>query len=181
MFIESKISESIIEAAGICQNCFIKFNEYDEHQTMANQIQVELMTMYRRTGEGLLDMKPEIKIENEALYYEFEDNVVDEVEFLMPQIEDEEKKPSVLKLTKVLSAAAASAAVSMASKATRKTSYIKIDKDAGLIVCMIGGVKHYQCEFCGKKDFTSRSRLKTHTLIHTSERNYMCQVINESS
>lgn len=143
---------------------------------MANQIQVELMTMYRREGEVFMDVKPEIKIENEDLFYELDE----EVEVVMPQIiqrQVEKKKPSGLKLTNVLSAAS----IPIASKAPRKTSYIKIDKDAGLIVCMIGGVKHYQCEFCGKKDFTSRSRLKTHTLIHTSERNYMCQVTNDAS
>lgn len=140
---------------------------------MANQIQIELLAMYRRESEGFVDVKPEIKIENEDLYYGFEDNVVEEIEVVMPKVarlEEQKKKSSALKLSKVLSAAAVSATVS------RKTSYLKIDKDAGLIVCMIDGVKHYQCEYCGKKDFTSRSRLKTHRLIHTSERNYMCQV-----
>lgn len=130
--------------------------------------------MYRRASEGFVDIKPEIKIENDEPYYGFDDNLVEEVEILMPQVikkEEKKKKQSAVKLSKIFSGASISTL-----KLPRKTSYIKIDKDAGLIVCMIGGVKHYQCDFCGKKDFTSRSRLKTHRLIHTSERNYMCQV-----
>lgn len=170
MFTETKISDSVLGVAGICQNCFIKFNEYDEHQNMANHIQAEITMMYRREIETI-DIKPEIKTETEEIYF---DNMVEEVEVV--QQEPPKKKAAYNKQVK-----AQAALTSALVKLPRKSGYTKIDKDIGLVVCMIDGVKHYQCEFCGKKDFTSRSRLKTHRLIHTSERNFMCQVFYQRS
>lgn len=159
----------MLEAAGICQNCFIKFNEYDEHQTLANQIQIELTLMYRREVESVVDVKPVIKEETEELYF---DDFIEEIEVMIPDtIKSPIKKKSYSKQVK-----AQSALTSAIVKMPRKNTNNKVNKDVGLIVCMIDGIKHYQCEFCGKKDFTSRSRLKTHRLIHTSERNFMCQV-----
>lgn len=179
MFIESKIPEAILETAGICQNCFIKFNEYDEHQTMANQIQQELLGMYHRSVETVVEMKPVIKIEQEENYFDFADiNVVEEIEEVKTEeVKTEEfvQRPPIKKKLQVIKHTKLPAPIT-GQKHSRKSSYSKVDKDAGLLVLMIDGMKHYQCEYCGKKDFTSRSRLKTHRMIHTDERNFMCQV-----
>lgn len=164
MFTETKIAQTVLDNAGICQNCFIKFNEYDEHQTMAIQIQNELMGMYSRGAtSSFVDVKQEIKVEDEELFYGLEDSIVEE-DFGY-QKEQPRRKLAIKQARSIAGVAVA-----------RKAPYKKKDKDAGLLVCMVEGVKHYQCEFCGKKDFTSRSRLKSHKQIHTSERNFMCQV-----
>lgn len=129
--------------------------------------------MYRaREAEAIVEFKPDIKVEVEELY--FDDNFVEEIEVMIPDIVQEEPAKKKVSYTKQVKAQAA--LTSLLVKMPRKSTYTKVDKDVGLIVCMIDGVKHYQCEFCGKKDFTSRSRLKSHRLIHTSERNFMCQV-----
>lgn len=160
----------MLENAGICQNCFIKFNEFDEHHTLATQIQDELLTMYRLSIDSSVNVKTEIKSEPEY-YYSYDDTIVEVVE--------PETYPKAVVKKKAASKPAI-VSVTSASKFTRKSGYEKKDKDAGLIICMIEGVKHYQCGFCGKKDFTSRSRLKTHMQIHTNERNFMCQACGAS-
>lgn len=132
---------------------------------MANQIKLDLLGMYRRaaSSETFVDIKQEIKVEAEEIFYGFDDEIVEVVD---PQ---QYQKESTKRNIKV-------ALVKSLNRFGRRESFVKKDKDAGLITCQIDGVKHYQCEFCGKKDFTSRSRLRTHMQIHTSERNFMCQV-----
>jgi hypothetical protein len=176
MFTETKIPDAVLEVAGICQNCFIKFNEYDEHQTMANQIQIELTGMFHHRGSSsaFVDVKQEIKVENDDYYFGFEDAVVEVIDPGIYPKETFKKKPHVKRTKPVISEIRSGDKVF--KQKIRTTSYMKQDKDAGLIVCMINGLKHYKCEFCGKTDFKSRSRLRTHMQIHTSERNFMCQV-----
>lgn len=172
MFTDLKIPDTVLEHCGICQNCFIKFNEYDEHQTMARQIQEELTMLYRReTAELFVEEKADVKMELEDCYYAFEENVEVIDEYNQP-IEEvsyvEDIKPKVPTRTPGVKAQ------------RRSNDSSRVDKDAGLIAVMINGVKHYKCDFCGKTDFTSRSRIKTHRLIHTSERNFMCQECGSS-
>jgi 5-methylcytosine-specific restriction endonuclease McrA len=174
MFTDSKIDEAVLENAGICQNCFIKFNEYDEHQTMANQIQIELMGMYRKEIASFVDVKQEIKVEDEDFYYAgFGETIVEVTDDIYPE---EFRRVAPKKKTTSMRPKAVKAETSSTVKYPKaKSSYVKKEKDAGLLVSIVDGVKLYSCEYCGKKGFTSRSRLKTHKLIHTDERNYMCQ------
>lgn len=142
---------------------------------MANQIHQELLGMYNQSVEPIFEMKSIVKVEQEENYFNFavinpdeeiEEVKLDEEVVRKPQFK---KKLQITKQTKL-------SPQTTAQKYPRKSSYSKVDKDAGLLVLMIDGMKHYQCEYCGKKDFTSRSRLKTHRMIHTEERNFMCQV-----
>ncbi|CRK98347.1 CLUMA_CG011707, isoform B [Clunio marinus] len=181
-FLQEKLPESVIENSGICQNCFIKFNEYDEHQTMAQQIQKELLGMYFQTPTAYTTYNiKEVKIEKEEILYEEIENVsgtiVEEIEVDFPEYS--KKYVPKKKTPKVENKTNKSSSVLVQP---RKTSYSRKekDKDEGLIVIMVNGMKRYQCEFCGKKEFNSRSRLKTHRLIHTSERNFMCQTCGAS-
>lgn len=179
LFLNSKIEKSVLDAAGICQNCFIKFNEYDEHQTLATQIQNELVGMYRKEILPFVDVKQEIKVEDDEYYgYPYGENIVEVIEdSFHDEFRSVPKKKSRPKSIKTSNSSPESEKI---VNMKPKTSYIKKDKDAGLIVAVVGGIKLYQCDFCGKKDFTSRSRLKTHKLIHTQERNYMCQACGAS-
>lgn len=170
------MDEAILETAGICQNCFIKFNEYDEHQTLAEQIRNDLMAMYRKEIGPFVDVKQEIKVEEEDFYYGFGESIIEvtadayseDYRRTSPKKKMPPTRPKNVKISSTDS-------FSAIKYPKVKSSYVKKDKDAGLLVSIVDGVKLYQCEFCGKKDFTSRSRLKTHKLIHTHERNYMCQ------
>lgn len=54
----------------------------------------------------------------------------------------------------------------------------KDDKDAGLLFYFVDGVKIYECDLCGKMDFTTRSRLKSHRATHSKERNFICPSCN---
>lgn len=139
---------------------------------MANQIQAELVGMYKSSVECLSGLKEEIKLENEDFFYEFDENVVEVVEMHPQEIEPKMSPKKIPKREPMQQ-------VTSPLKYSQRKNYSKVDKDAGLIIVMIDGVKHYECEECGKQDFTSRSRLKTHRQIHTTERNYMCQVMTE--
>ena len=181
LFLDSKIEKSVLDTAGICQNCFIKFNEYDEHYTLANQIQQELVRMYRREILPFVDVKQEIKVEDDEYYgFPYGENIVEVTEDSFSEeyrsVSKKKSRPKSIKTSEQNSSPESEKVVNMKAK----TSYIKKDKDAGLIVAVVDGIKLYQCDFCGKKDFTSRSRLKTHKLIHTQERNYMCQACGAS-
>lgn len=45
------LAEEVLEELGVCQNCFIKLNEYDEFMTRANNIGSELLAMLNSRGE----------------------------------------------------------------------------------------------------------------------------------
>ena len=70
----------IIETAGACQNCFIKFNEIDEHQMIADKIQLELVGLFNSNSETTSEVKVEdtneedIKMENHAENFEVEES-----------------------------------------------------------------------------------------------------------
>lgn len=170
---DAKIPDDVLETAGICQNCFIKFNEYDEFQTRANQIQLELMGMYQHGASAFIDIKPAVKEEPEIteVVYAYDDVEIEAEETYqeVAEVRPSPKKTATIKHFRP-------PASESITKYRKTPSFSKVDKDAGYIVCMIDGVKHYQCEFCGKQDFVSRSRLKTHKQIHVEERNFMCQV-----
>lgn len=44
------LAEELLDELGVCQNCFIKLNEYDEFQTRANNIGSELLSMLNSRG-----------------------------------------------------------------------------------------------------------------------------------
>jgi stress-induced morphogen len=139
---------------------------------LANQIQYELIDLYNRERSLVeMDIKPEIKQELIEFYQGFEESIVEVSEEVYVE-EETKKQPQKKSLMKILKTSNPKV-----MKQSTSPSTFKVDKDAGLSVSWIDGMKHYQCEFC-KKDFPTRSRLKTHRQIHTQERNYMCQVSN---
>jgi stress-induced morphogen len=150
----------IVENGGICQNCFIKFNEYDEHFSLSEHIKSELSGLL---NQQFVEMKTEFKeddTDNVIFYSEYDENA----EEVMPDVLQDELDVHSPIRTKVTS-----------SKEEKKkpSAYVKKDKDAGFIVTFINDQKHYTCEIC-KKLFQSRSRLRSHKQIHSTERNFMC-------
>jgi uncharacterized protein YlaI len=144
---------------------------------MATQIQEELMGMYRKEILPFVDVKQEIKVEDEEYYgFAYGETIVEVTDDAYPDdyrsSESKKKSPRPKPIKSVMHSVSLSPAKAQMKP---KSSYIKKNRDEGLIVSVVDGIKLYQCDFCGKKDFTSRSRLKTHKLIHTQERNFMCQ------
>jgi hypothetical protein len=67
--LEQKLSDDVVFDAGICQNCFIKFNEHDEHLSISNRIQKEIVSLYMYSSSSLeADMKLDIKREIDSDY-----------------------------------------------------------------------------------------------------------------
>lgn len=42
-FTNIKFSKDVLKEAGICQDCLIRFQEYDAHLSIANQIQLSVI------------------------------------------------------------------------------------------------------------------------------------------
>lgn len=100
-------------------------------------------------GEKKSKIKVEV-VEDNNVVFEYE--ALDEAEI--------EQKPSVKVLKR--------------KRRSRKSD--KIDKDAGLIYKIVDGVKLYECDICGKGNITDRYKLNNHRQIHTSIRNFVCEI-----
>lgn len=160
-FTKQKLDEDALINTGICQNCFIKFNEYDEHFCIATRIQNEIVLMLDSTGEAV-DMKLDIKREIDD-YGIFEVMLEDDGEYSDVSVDSAYKKFSKHKTV-----------VKKSPRDVDKRSYKrKKNLDEGLIVVEVDGEKIYQCEIC-KKLCKDRYKLKTHREIHTSTRNVCC-------
>jgi DNA-directed RNA polymerase subunit RPC12/RpoP len=153
-----------IEDRHVCQNCFIKFNELDEHHTMVERIQTELLLLYNNTVSTTLDIKHSIKMENfeitEVDIPEDDTNFTSEPEYS----EELERTPRKARKRK------------KSDKMRRKRGpYKKVDDETekGYTVVEIDGEKHYKCDICHK---VLQRRIKNHRETHTNERNIKCEV-----
>lgn len=166
-----KLPLDIVESAGVCQNCFIKFNEIDEHQMIAEKLQNELITLFNSNTSTTVvtEIKEDVEDAKESVieeilqtdemieeYYVGEEEVVLEEDIrhfestIVPKVEKIEQKPLV-----------------------RRPYVRRRDPDAGLIMVFVDGQRQYQCDLCNRicKD---RYKLKNHRETHTTERNVRC-------
>ena len=65
LFAGVKLSKYVKSNAGICQDCLIKFEEYDQFITKAEVIQQELITLFRNTKETFVYIKQEREIDEQ--------------------------------------------------------------------------------------------------------------------
>lgn len=179
-FTSSLLSDEIINDSGVCQNCFIRFNEYDEHQTIANQIQTEVIGLMDNKLVSVDEEDQKIKVEEhedstDAIEYEpFEademfvtgDEEGEEVgqdEEIIEAIEEDYHYEIVVDDTKE-------------NIKKERTMPVKLDENNEFIIIELDNNQRvYQCDICFKtcKD---RSKLRTHREIHTEERNVICPV-----
>ncbi|KAG5667269.1 hypothetical protein PVAND_015256 [Polypedilum vanderplanki] len=158
-FMGIKLELEVIETSGICQNCFIKFNEIDEHQLIINKIQNDLLELFNATQANICDTKTEAKIVNEVEDEILEVFVQDEIyseqeEFICETIEDDE-------------------AMIGTNVKRKRGPKKKKNLDEGLIMVEVDGQKMYQCEIC-QKICKDRYKLKNHKETHNVERNICC-------
>lgn len=160
---KQKMSDEVLCTSGICQNCFIKFNEIDEHWSIAQRLQDELLLLFEmeRSAE-LLDEKPSIKHEDEEIDFSVIEVMVDHDGIS----EDSETFGNPLGMQ-------CKAASTRSPNSERRIYKKKKNLDEGLIVVVVDGEKIYQCDIC-KKLCKDRYKLKTHREIHTDVRSVCC-------
>lgn len=153
------LSNDLIESAGVCQNCFIKFNEIDEHQAIIEKIQQELLVLFTATQSNIQDTKTEFKsLEDDIQFtevYENGEEILTEEEYLTSDLKNEDGSDVIERVKR--------------KRGPRK----KKNLDEGLIMVEVDGQKYYQCELC-KKVFKDRYKLKTHKETHNEDRNICC-------
>jgi hypothetical protein len=159
------LPNEIIETAGVCQNCFIKFNEIDEHQMIADKIQLELVALFNSNSATMSEVKVEdsgeeaIKMElNHAESYEGEEIVE---EFFVENEEEIFLTPDDNLIT-----------ASPTNEGKRIYNRRK-DPDEGLTVVTIGGERLYQCDIC-KRVCKDRYKLRNHRETHQTVRSICC-------
>lgn len=170
----------MVDDAGICQNCFIKFNEYDEHRSIADQIQADLIALFEASSEPA-EMKHEIKLEagvfeEESLLYETVEDVqrepTDEM-FVSGHGEDVETDSGHVIVE--YDWLEHKTDTSNANVNISKSRTSKSNETFGTVIQLDDNQKVYQCEIC-MRTFKEKSKLKSHREIHTTERNVVCPV-----
>jgi hypothetical protein len=167
-FISVNLPQQSVDDRKICQNCFIKFNELDEHQTIVEKIQNDLLLLYNNTLSMTLDIKHNIKIEN---YDIAEVDVQEEENFFESE---PEYKPEIVR--KRMHRRRERYEDEYRERRRRRAKAMKREEEdtaRGYTVIEIDGEKWYKCDICQK---VLQRRIKNHREIHTSERNVKCEV-----
>lgn len=137
----------------------MKVNQYDEHQTLANQIQQDLITLFRIAHKSSeVCIKSEIKEEDFDTLIDCDGSVAVDQE-----ISDDRTKEEAIETTDVPSR----------SRLPQNSLHCGNSFD-------FGGVSYYQCEHCGKT-YRSKEGLRIHESMHTKERNHQCDVSSQTS
>lgn len=191
-FTSAVISEDVVAESGVCQNCFIKFNEYDEHLTLAEQIQADLLElMDNKLYAPEEDVESKIKVEHgehvEELEEVEESSTGDPIEyepfdgeenFLQDEEDEDEMAAETIQQDDyhfeiVVDDTKENNKLRQPRSALKPR--VKDENTDFIIIEMDDNSKAYQCDICFKT-FKDRSKLRTHREIHTSERNIICPV-----
>jgi DNA-directed RNA polymerase subunit RPC12/RpoP len=162
----------------ICQICFIKFNELDEHQTIADKIRLDLSYLYNASHFHSSDVL-KVKIEPvDVPSPDHRDNDHDDNDMLESDFnpdcdldesdsDSSSKQSDSEKFTRVRVAASSRSRKkrSLRQKGDLSGEHIKEHSLNGQIV--------YQCMVC-KKTTSKKGAIRQHVRIHTSERNICC-------
>lgn len=161
-----KLPTDIVESAGVCQNCFIKFNEIDEHQVIAERIQMELIGLFN-SNLNVTEVKEE-DVKEESTIEEFvqADEIVEEFyvgdeEVVIADEEDTKLFETTIQMT-------------TPEKSSIKRPYVRRrNPDQGLTTVLIDGQRLYQCDIC-QRVCKDRYKLRNHRETHQTERNICC-------
>lgn len=162
--------------SSICQNCFVKLNELDEHQVIADRIKLDLLNAYNYTHRlNFPDVK--VKIETLETSTELDDQFDDDVEEnFIDMGSPESPEIDYVEVERIM------------NKKNLKREFDEIQKprkkrgprpkygsrEENIITHVINGMTHYQCRICNRT-VKKRAQIKQHIQIHTSERNICCQ------
>jgi hypothetical protein len=147
-FISANVSQ--LEERFICENCQIKFNEIDEHQSRIEKIKSELVMLYQ--SSETLEIKPNIKVE--SLDDTFEELQIFEQTSPTPKRSSRNSKK-------------------IKSEEREKK---RANQSDGFTVTDIDGKLYYKCNICSK---VVVRRPQLHRLTHTNtERKFKCDECN---
>lgn len=179
----------MIYETGICQNCLIKFNEYDEFLTKAENLQTELTNMLLGNTTKYIEAEEEHVDETETVLIKQENIEIDENAVMFQPIYESEEENSKNEIDPASSDYQMEVVVDnikenvIGSASATKQRILAISKEKPIksetvdeyFVIEVGQQKLFRCDIC-EKDFKDRSKLKVHREIHTTERNVICQV-----
>lgn len=197
-FAEIELSEELIYGTGICQNCLVKFNEYDEFITKAEKIQLDIIGLIENKVM-LLEMsdndEKQIKQENieddpieyepdDEIYYESEDIeeaiVSNQQEYEEEIIDTSDIIQEDYQLEVVVDDTKENIMDSIRYKPIKSeynyslTKNIKIEEGGYKVISLENNTRAFQCDIC-EKIFKDKTKLKLHREIHTDQRNVICQ------
>lgn len=169
-----------MDEAGICQNCFVKINDFDEHQTIASHIRAELTALFTNSSDPI-DVKFNVKSEQ----YEYQESIYEEVEETQnePIVDDMFDEPSEEQDVNgddfnVVEYDWTESEDVQCNVTARDWPYLK-PKPSKSKPKTTDADKQWQCEVC-LRYFKEKSKLKSHREIHTNERNIICPVCGKS-
>lgn len=178
-----KLPMDIIESAGVCQNCFIKFNEIDEHQIIAEKIQMELLGLFNSNSTTFTEVKEEeeqeednVKVEmgvNEDLAQNheiLEEYYVGDEEVVVADEEYEEYPKESKYMTNVITKIEG---IKTSPGGTKRPYQRRKNPDAGLLMVYVDGIKLYKCDIC-ERVCKDRYKLRNHRETHQTERTICC-------
>jgi hypothetical protein len=196
------MNQCYVEKAFICLNCESKINEYDMHQTLANQLNAELTQMFRETYSCTVLIKTEIKEEiydnedhdgyeeqydnayvddyDEHDDYEIDDNYYDFLDHQLQKPKIAKSAPSTSKMTvKKASSREPAFKRPYTKRSSNQNRSQTAQKNAELVAgkkfTEFEGVKYFQCETCGKH-IKGNGAFVHHEAMHTEDRNFKCEV-----
>lgn len=181
--INSPQQQQLHNDSAVCQNCFIKLNELDEHQVIADRIKIDLFNVYNYTHRLHF---PEVKVKLETVETSSEpDQYEDDLEENFIDMGDADSNPEIdyVQVERIISK-------KMARKQEEddEEDFEEVPKkkkrgprpkgsnrgDDNIITHVINGMTHYQCKICSRT-VKKRAQIKQHIQIHTTERNICCQ------
>lgn len=192
-FTKTNLGEEVINESGVCQNCFIRFNEYDEHFTLAEQIESELVSlMDNKIYTVDYDQEPKVKIEDpedhsatDPIEYEpFETSECNDL-FLTGDDEEEVEDETVVEAIEEdfhYEIVVDDTKENVRHRSVRTALEKQRAKDTSnefIVIEMDDNQKVYQCDIC-MKTCKDKSKLRSHREIHTEERNVICPVCPRS-
>lgn len=180
-FTNSNFPPEVVDEAGICQNCFIRFNEYDEHQTLAEQIKKDLISLFESSAEYNDTITPQRVIKEEEIVYEpmQEEEKNDEIYF--PKKLEEDSLAVQEHYIETLNWTDQENVITQKLTEPKKIIEVKLEKSrvgrpSEFVGCDLkGSLKLFECNICLRM-FKEKSKLKAHREIHTTERNVVCPV-----
>lgn len=191
----TEITEEVVCESGVCQNCFIKFNDYDEHLKMAEQIQADLLSLmnnklyaHEEEGESGSRVKEELvedleEIEESSTHDSTQGSTGDAIEyepysaeevFIQEEGDEDGMAVETIQDDYHFEIVVDDTKENIDSKPSAHKSRVKEEAEF-IIIEMDDNSKAYQCDICFKT-FKDRSKLRTHREIHTQERNVICPV-----
>jgi Zinc finger, C2H2 type len=183
-FTNVSFTSEILEEAGICSMCYVKFNEYAEHKTIAEQIQAELVSLFDASNSDDIKQIPEVKLEHEVfdettlMYEALEEDQHEPVDDIFMTSQDEEAinegDPIIVEYGWLEDNVQPEKHFEMLPpkpklERPRKNKF----QDNATVILMDDNMKLYQCDVC-MRTFRERSKLKSHREIHTDQRNVIC-------